>query len=265
MALDLADFAGFEARRAEAEARGKLRGIGISNTIERAAAGGFEAAEIRFDRGGTVDPARRGSITQGMGHETVYKQLLCDRLGIASGSGHLHPGRHRQGRDRRGHRRLALGGAGRLGGADGDREDRRQGEGDRRASARSRRGRHRFRRRRFPSPAPTARVPLRQIAAEPPGTRRSLPHGMEPGLVASARLRRRGAEFPERRAISASSRSTPRPARSRSCATSVVDDVGTVMNPLLLEGPDPRRHRAGRRPGCCCEDIRFDPRDRASC
>src|SRR6185312_15824538 len=72
---------GFAARRAEAERRGKLRGIGLSNTIERAAAGGFEAAEIRFDRGGTVQ-LLSGSITQGMGHETIYKQLMCDRLGI---------------------------------------------------------------------------------------------------------------------------------------------------------------------------------------
>src|SRR5436305_5749184 len=81
MALDLADFAGFEERRAAARGRGKLRGFGISNTIERAAAGGFEAAEIRFDRTGTVTLVS-GSITQGQGHETVYKQLLCDRLGI---------------------------------------------------------------------------------------------------------------------------------------------------------------------------------------
>src|SRR5215472_15555205 len=81
MALRLADFAGFETRRAEAKARGRLRGIGVSNTIERAAAGGFEAAEVRFDKGGTAT-LLSGSITQGMGHETVYKQLLCDRLGL---------------------------------------------------------------------------------------------------------------------------------------------------------------------------------------
>src|SRR5690348_17088693 len=81
LALELADFAGFEMRRSEAKRRGRLRGIGLSNTIERAAAGGFEAAEVRFDKGGTVT-LLSGSITQGMGHETVYKQLLCDRLGI---------------------------------------------------------------------------------------------------------------------------------------------------------------------------------------
>ncbi|MBV8089837.1 MAG: xanthine dehydrogenase family protein molybdopterin-binding subunit, partial [Alphaproteobacteria bacterium] len=81
MALELADARGFESRRAEARRHGRLRGLGIANTIERAAAGGFEAAEIRFDRSGTVT-LLSGSITQGQGHETVYKQLLCDRLGL---------------------------------------------------------------------------------------------------------------------------------------------------------------------------------------
>ena len=54
MALKLADVAGFEKRRAEAKKRGKLAGIGLSNTIERAAAQGFEGAEIRFDKSGAV-------------------------------------------------------------------------------------------------------------------------------------------------------------------------------------------------------------------
>jgi len=81
LALDLADFAGFERRRAEAKRRGRLRGIGLSNTIERAGAPSFEGAEIRFDRSGTAT-LLSGSITQGQGHETVLKQLLCDRLGL---------------------------------------------------------------------------------------------------------------------------------------------------------------------------------------
>ena len=74
----IADVAGFAARRAEAQTRGKLRGIGLSNTIERAAAPGFEAAEVRFDRSGSVT-LLSGSITQGQGHETIYKQILFDR------------------------------------------------------------------------------------------------------------------------------------------------------------------------------------------
>ena len=54
MALRLGDSAGFEQRRAAAQARGKLRGFGISNTVERAAAGGL--------RGGR-NPSRPGSGT----------------------------------------------------------------------------------------------------------------------------------------------------------------------------------------------------------
>ena len=76
-----ADFAGFPARRAAAKKRGKLRGLGLSNTIERAAAPGFEAAEVRFDSSGTAT-LLSGSITQGQGHETIYKQIICDRLGL---------------------------------------------------------------------------------------------------------------------------------------------------------------------------------------
>src|SRR5262249_17473577 len=81
MALALADFAGFERRRADARKRGKLRGIGLSNTIERAAAQGFEGAEIRFDKSGAVT-LLAGSVTQGQGHGTIFKQIVCDRLGL---------------------------------------------------------------------------------------------------------------------------------------------------------------------------------------
>src|SRR5207253_7446581 len=42
MALKLADYPGFAARRAESKRHGKLRGIGLSNTIERAAAASRE-------------------------------------------------------------------------------------------------------------------------------------------------------------------------------------------------------------------------------
>src|SRR5205814_9899367 len=81
LALKLADVAGFDKRKAQARGRGKLRGIGISNTIERAAAGGFEGAEIRFDKSGTAT-LLAGSVTHGQGHETIFKQIMCDRLGL---------------------------------------------------------------------------------------------------------------------------------------------------------------------------------------
>jgi carbon-monoxide dehydrogenase large subunit len=79
-ALRLADYAGFEARRSQARARGRLRGLGISNTIEQAGRGP-ESAEIRFDPDGSVT-LLVGTASHGQGHGTVYRQLFCDRLGL---------------------------------------------------------------------------------------------------------------------------------------------------------------------------------------
>ena len=81
LALEAADKRGFEARRTDSRRRGKLRGLGFSNTIERSAAAGLEGAEIRFDRTGSVS-IFSGSINQGQGHETAFKQIVCDRLGL---------------------------------------------------------------------------------------------------------------------------------------------------------------------------------------
>jgi carbon-monoxide dehydrogenase large subunit len=81
MALKQADYAGFEARRRESRARGKLRGFGLSNCIEKAASPGVEGAELRFDRGGTAT-LFAGSVTTGQGHETAFKQIVCERLGL---------------------------------------------------------------------------------------------------------------------------------------------------------------------------------------
>jgi len=81
LALEAAEKKSFETRRAQSRKHGKLRGLGFSNTIERSAAAGLEGAEIRFDRTGTVS-IFSGSITQGQGHETAFKQIVCDKLGL---------------------------------------------------------------------------------------------------------------------------------------------------------------------------------------
>ena len=81
LALDLAEHKNLKARKAEARKRGKLLGFGLSNTIERAGAPSTEGAEVRFDRSGSVI-LFSGSNSQGQGHETVFKQLVCDRLGL---------------------------------------------------------------------------------------------------------------------------------------------------------------------------------------
>jgi aerobic carbon-monoxide dehydrogenase large subunit len=79
--LDMIDYAGFEARRDEAKTRGKLRGIGISNTIERAGGPSIEEATVRIDKTGNV-MVMAGTISQGQGHDTVFKQITSQALGV---------------------------------------------------------------------------------------------------------------------------------------------------------------------------------------
>ena len=82
MALKLADVAGYAARAAESRSRGKLRGLGIINAIEQAAGTAQpEYAEIRFNPSGTA-ALLMGTKNQGQGHETMFKQILHERLGI---------------------------------------------------------------------------------------------------------------------------------------------------------------------------------------
>ncbi|MCW5745869.1 MAG: xanthine dehydrogenase family protein molybdopterin-binding subunit [Alphaproteobacteria bacterium] len=82
MALQEADHAGFAARRDEARRRGKLRGFGLANAIEQAAGPTPEYAEIRFNPSGTV-MVLMGTKTHGQGHDTAFKQILHERLGVA--------------------------------------------------------------------------------------------------------------------------------------------------------------------------------------
>jgi carbon-monoxide dehydrogenase large subunit len=80
-ALALADYDGFAARRAQSQTRGRLRGIGLANAIEKAAGPQPEYAEIRFDPSGGAT-VLMGSKNQGQGHETTFKQILHERLGL---------------------------------------------------------------------------------------------------------------------------------------------------------------------------------------
>jgi aerobic carbon-monoxide dehydrogenase large subunit len=80
-ALQLADVAGFPGRREASRLRGKLRGLGVVNAIERAASPQPEFAEIRFDASGGAT-LLMGTKSQGQGHETTFKQVLHERLGL---------------------------------------------------------------------------------------------------------------------------------------------------------------------------------------
>lgn len=80
-ALALADWAGFPARRAEAARRGRLRGIGLGYFIEASGGQPSEWARVRFDPDGFVT-LTVGTFSHGQGHETAYAQVLRSKLGI---------------------------------------------------------------------------------------------------------------------------------------------------------------------------------------
>ena len=93
-ALELGDYKNFENRRAESEKKGKLRGIGFSTYLEAcgiapsavvmsigAGVGLWESAEIRFNATGNVS-VFTGTHSHGQGHDTTFAQIVSDKLGV---------------------------------------------------------------------------------------------------------------------------------------------------------------------------------------
>jgi carbon-monoxide dehydrogenase large subunit len=80
-AIGQGDLAGFEARRAEARSRGKLRGLGVGCFLETSRGAPNEGAEVRFGDDGMVTIAV-GTESNGQGHETAYSQIAADRVGL---------------------------------------------------------------------------------------------------------------------------------------------------------------------------------------
>jgi carbon-monoxide dehydrogenase large subunit len=80
-ALEAADWDGFPARKAESEARGKLRGRGIGNFLECTAPPMKEQGELVFEEDGTVTIVT-GTLDYGQGHWTPFAQVLHSKLGV---------------------------------------------------------------------------------------------------------------------------------------------------------------------------------------
>ncbi|PWS35756.1 carbon monoxide dehydrogenase [Falsiroseomonas bella] len=80
-ALDLADWAGFARRRAESRSRGKLRGIGIGYFVEASGGAPTEWARVAMTEDGKAR-LHVGTFSHGQGHETAFAQIVHSRLGI---------------------------------------------------------------------------------------------------------------------------------------------------------------------------------------
>ena len=80
-ALSRADMAGFAARRAESERKGRLRGFGFGMYLEQCGGGTDGGVDVRFREDGTI-LVLAAQQENGQGHRTTLTQILSDRLGF---------------------------------------------------------------------------------------------------------------------------------------------------------------------------------------
>jgi carbon-monoxide dehydrogenase large subunit len=235
--LRMADWAGFEARRAEAAKRGKLRGIGLANAIE--SAGGplhkplEEAAEIRFDRDGRAT-VLMGTASQGQGHETMFQQLVHHALGLEPEQVTVVSGDTDQvfdGHGTFGSRSMTAGG-----GAVGEAAEKIVAKGKRIAA-------HlleaaeidiEFAAGTFAVAGTDRRITLVEVARAAHDPAR-LPEGVEPGLDERAVHFPKTATFPNGSHV-CEVEIDPETGTIKIVGYWVVDDVGRVLNPLLVKG-----------------------------
>ena len=245
-ALELADYAGFESRREASKARGKLRGIGFSCYIEAcgiapsqvagalgAGVGLWESGEVRVNPTGSVT-VLTGSHSHGQGHETTFAQLVAGRFGISIDDVdvvHGDTGKMDFGLGTYGSRSLSVGGSalskaadkvvekGRIVAAhlmqsDADQVDFANGEYRVRDSNEART---------FQEIAFAAYVP------------HDYPEGLEPGLTEKAFYDPNNFTFPAGTYI-CEVEIDPDTGVTEISKFTAVDDFGTIINPMIVEG-----------------------------
>ena len=241
-----ADWDGFAARRAESRERGKLRGRGIGQYLEVTAPPAKEMGGIRFEADGDVTIIT-GTLDYGQGHASPFAQVLSDRLGIPFESIRLLQGDSDEliaGGGTGGSRSIMASGTAIVEASDEVIEQGRRSPphvleaaspiSSSRAAA-------------SPSPAPTA---ASASWSSPSGcaTALTLPEGVPPSLDVD-HVAEHAARPSRTAATSPRSRSTPRPASIEVVRYTMVNDFGTLINPMIVEGQAAWRRRPGHRPG----------------
>ncbi len=233
IALEAGDCAGFAARREESKRRGKLRGLGLANAIEQAAGPTPEYAEIRFNPSGTV-MVLMGTKTHGQGHDTAFKQILHERLGISPDDVHYIDGdtdRVAFGMGSNGSRSMVTGGSALVGAAAKVMDKGRKLAAHMlEASAAD----IEFAEGKFTVAGTDRSVTLKQVAVASfqPGR---LPPGMEAGLYEHATYAPTRDTYPNSCHV-CEVEVDPDTGVVDLVRYLVVDDVGTVINPLTLKG-----------------------------
>jgi carbon-monoxide dehydrogenase large subunit len=232
-ALKLADVAGFPARREAAKKRGVLRGIGIANAIEQAAGPQPEFAEIRFAPSGSAT-LFMGCKNQGQGHETTFKQILHERLGLDPHEVKYVDGdtdRVGWGMGTMGSRSTVIGGSAVVTAA-----DKVVAKGTKIAAKllEAAEGDIKFADGKFSVVGTDKAVELKAVAraAFNPG---QLPPGVEPGLYETGTFVPKQATWPNGTHV-CEVEVDPDTGDVRLVGYVIVDDVGTVINPITLKG-----------------------------
>jgi carbon-monoxide dehydrogenase large subunit len=233
IALAAADHVGFAPRREASKKRGVLRGIGVANAIEAAAGPVPEYAEIRFNPSGTA-MLLMGTKAHGQGHETMFKQILCERLGLDPDDIQYIDGdtdRVAFGMGSNGSRSMVVGGSA-LSLAAGKVID----KGKRLAAhlLEAAEADLEFADGKFIVVGTDRNIPLTQVARASFQPAR-LPSGMEPGFYENATYAPERATFPNGCHI-CEVEIDPETGVVTLVNYVVVDDVGTVINPLTLKG-----------------------------
>ena len=253
--LELAHYDDFETRRAEAASRGKLRGMGIAYAIEQAAAPIEEFAEIRFDGQGNC-AILMGTLNQGQGHDVTFKQLINEQLGLPLDAITLVQGDTdiiQHGRGTFGSRSAGNGGAAL------------HMAGERIIEKGKTIAAHMleaaeadvvFDDGTFTVAGTDRCVALQDVAKTAYGLM-ALPPGIEPTLSATAAFKPNAPTFPNGCHL-CEVEIDPDTGATDFISYVVVDDVGTVINPLLLKG----QIHGGISQGlgqALCEDLAYDP------
>jgi carbon-monoxide dehydrogenase large subunit len=232
-ALERADWDGFEARRAESAARGRLRGIGMSYYVEICSAMGGENTYVRFEQNGRVT-VLMGTQASGQGHETSYAQMVAaeldidiDRIDIVQGDSRLVP----TGEGTGGSRSMAIGGSSLLRSVDSLVESGRKMAAEMLEAAATD---IEFAEGDFRVAGTDLRVSLEDVAAASWDDSKR-PDDVEPGLYSSERFEPEAGTFPNGCHV-CELEVDPETGVTEILRYTVEDDVGVVVNPLILEG-----------------------------
>ncbi|WP_374446931.1 xanthine dehydrogenase family protein molybdopterin-binding subunit [Stella sp.] len=233
VAMPLVDWAGFEARRAAAAARGRLRGIGLSFYVERCAGASHEDATLEVGADGRVT-VLVGTMANGQGHVTAYAQIVAEMLGLPIAAVDVLQGdtdRVKHGQGTGGSRSLVMGGSAVHGATRTVIEKAKTIASHLLETAEAD---IEFREGVFSIVGTDRRIGFRDVAAAAHDPAR-LPPGMAPGLDADHRFQVPGYTYPNGCHVAEVEidRETGKP---EVVGYTVVHDFGRVLNPLMLGG-----------------------------